>query len=86
MTDIKLAEFAAWLTARRYSPRTVEKYTYTLKCAAEKCLNFVDIEGLDVEDAYRILFGRNAPCRHTARAACQGIKTYRDYLDRGESA
>ena len=83
MTDIKLTEFTEWLISRKYSPQTVTTYTTLIRRVAEKNLNFSDIEYLDVEDAYRLIHGRNAPRRHTARASCQPIRSYREFLDRG---
>lgn len=85
MTDIKLTEYENWLISRKYKQATVTKYCRPLRIAVQKSLNFADIEGVDVEDLYFLLYGRNAPNRHTARAEHQGIYTYREFLERGVS-
>lgn len=86
MTDINVPEFRTWLISRKYAAATVKGYTRPIQLAADKSLNFSDIESLDCEDVYRLLHGRNAPTRHTARASMQAIHTYREFLDKEVSA
>lgn len=86
MTDIKLTEYENWLISRKYKPATVTNYCRPLRAAVQKSLNFADIEEIDAEELYSLLYGRNAPNRHAARAHHQGIYTYREFLERGVSA
>ena len=82
MTDIKLTEYADWLISRKYKPSTVSTYCRPLRAAAAKGMSFAAISELDVEDLYFLLYGRNAPNRHTARVQHQGIHLYREFLER----
>lgn len=86
MTDIKLPEYHTWLISRKYAANTVKGYMRPIQLAADKSLNFSDIESLDCEDVYRLLYGRSAPTRHTARIFMQAIYTYRDFQDKEVSA
>lgn len=82
MTDIDIPGFAAWLTSRKYSPTTVSNYTRPLFVAAEMDLNFADVESLDPDDFYRIIYSRNPPSRHASRARFQAVRSYQEYLKR----
>lgn len=86
MTDINLSEFSDWLSARKYSSSTITSYLRPLRAAVKKDIMFEHIQDLDVEDCYRVLYCRSAPNRHTARTMFQGIRIYREFLDKRSEA